>query len=543
MKKLGLLSILCLIASMATAQVIWTMAGTPNTSGNAGDGGLATAATLTSPSGITADGSGNVYVVDVSNHRVRKISPTGVITAFAGTGTSGFSGDGGQATAAKLNNPVGVAIDASGNVYITDLFNYRIRKVNTSGVISTIAGTGTLGTSGDGGAATSALLNEPAHLTIEYSSGDLYFSDGESRVRKIAAATGTITAVAGTTTLGFSGNGGAATSANMNGVEGICLDANYIYITESVNLIVRKVDRSTGIITAFAGTQGSSGYTGDGGAATSATFGVPREIKVDGSGNFFISDQGNQVIRKINSSGTISSYTSPGSYSGEGVVPGSASIDYPAGIFIHSSGDMYITDQGSYSVRKISANCPALAGPNKHNQNTVCCGCTASSVAIGTPSVTNMTYSWTPNTNLSSTSAAQPNSTWCSTAGTAKIYTVTVTNANCTSNTSTVSVITDPYSPSGNNSCCRIGHFPDEDITMPSNFKAYPNPTNAQISISLYSSSDEVKIIDVTGRVVYEMEKVDAGEVTIDVSKYNRGIYFIIVKMGGKNEKQKIIIE
>ncbi|MFL5752359.1 MAG: T9SS type A sorting domain-containing protein [Bacteroidia bacterium] len=541
MKK-ALLLALFLAGSMAYAQVVWTMAGTPNTSGNTGDGGLATAATFTGPNGVATDGSGNTYIVDGANHRVRKVSSTGVITAFAGTGTSGFSGDGGQATLAKLNNPVGVAVDGSGNVFICDALNYRIRKVNTSGVISTVAGTGTSGFSGDGGLATSAQLNRPDHLTYDAATGDLYFSDGLVKVRKFIPG-GNMNLVAGTGTAGYSGNNGAATSANMSGVEGIAIDATYIYVVESANIIVRKIQISNGVITAFAGTQGSSGHTGNGGQASSATFNTPREIRIDGSGNFFIADQGNQVIRKINTSGVISDYTSPGTYSGEGVVPGSASIDLPYGLFINSSGDMFITDQGSYSVRKISANCPALAGPNKIDQNTNCCGCTTTGVVIGTPTVTNMTYSWSPSGagNISgSNTIAQPTATWCNTA-TTKTYTVTVSNANCTTATSTLTVTTNPYQGAN---CCRIGHFPAEEGTpLSANFSVFPNPATTQITISLYNSSDNMKIMDITGKIIYEAKDLPAGELTVDVSRYMKGVYIVAARIGGTTEKQRIVIE
>ncbi len=219
---------------------ISTIAGT-GTGGYGGDGGLATAAQLNYPSGAALDASGNLYIADTFNDRIRKVDTAGMITTVAGTGTNGDSGDGGPATAAQLNQPSGVAVDGAGNLYIADAPNHRIRKVDAAGVITTIAGTGSGGFSGDGGAATAARLNQPASVALD-GSGNIYIADWfNHRVRKVDAA-GVITTIAGTGSGGFSGDGGAATAARLNQPASVALDGSgSLYISDRVNQRVRKV--------------------------------------------------------------------------------------------------------------------------------------------------------------------------------------------------------------------------------------------------------------------------------------------------------------
>ena len=236
-----------------------------------------------------------------------------VITTVAGNGTSGFSGDGGTATSAELQNPQGIALDSSGNLYIADYNNNCVRKINTStGIITTVAGKGTSGNySGDGGAATSARLVYPSGVAID-SADNLYIADyGSNCIRKITASTGIITTVAGKfATYGHSGDGGAATSATFWWPIGIAIDSSdNLYIADSGNNCIRKITASTGIITTVAGngpwdnsaTYGST-YSGDGGAATSAELCGPCGIALDALGNLYISDTGNYRIRKVTAS-------------------------------------------------------------------------------------------------------------------------------------------------------------------------------------------------------------------------------------------------
>ncbi len=269
------------IAFQAQAGNIITVAGN-GTSGYSGDGGTATSATLKLPVEVVVDSSNDVYIADANNYCVRKLNNvSGIITTYAGTcGSSGFSGDGGPATSAKLKTAVSVAVDSSGNLYIADYTDQRVRKVDTSGNISTLAGTGSSGFSGDGGSASTAQLSNPRGVTVD-SVGNVYITDnGSHHVRKVDTL-GIITTVAGTGTAGYSGDDGSATSAKLNGPFRIAVDsADNLYITDNGNHCVRKVDKTTGIITTIAGVCGSSGFSGDNGSATSAKLNSPTGVIV-----------------------------------------------------------------------------------------------------------------------------------------------------------------------------------------------------------------------------------------------------------------------
>jgi trimeric autotransporter adhesin len=232
----------------------------------------------------------------------------------AGTGSSGYSGDGGQATSAALNSPYGVAVDASGNIYIADTYNYRIRIVTKStGIISTVAGTGSYGYSGDGGQATSAALDYPCGVAVD-ASGNIYIADTYNyRIRMVTKSTGIISTVAGTGSYGYSGDGGQATSAALNSPYGVAVDASgNIYIADTYNYRIRIVTKSTGIISTVAGT-GSYGYSGDGGQATSAALRSPYGVAVDASGNIYIADTYNHRIRMFALSASPAAPPSPSS--------------------------------------------------------------------------------------------------------------------------------------------------------------------------------------------------------------------------------------
>ena len=332
------------------------MAGT-GTGGYSGDGGAATSARLR-PDNVAVDGSGNIYIASTSNNRVRKVdASTGNISTVAGTGTGGYSGDGGAATSARLR-PDNVAVDGSGNIYISSSSNNRIRKVTAStGNISTVAGSGTA-YSGDGAAAASAHLYDPVGVAVD-GSGNLYIADsGNDRIRKVDASTGNISTVAGVGTNGFSGDGGAATSAQFSAPVGVAVDGSgNLYIADSGNDRIRKVDASTGNISTVAGT-GTGGYSGDGGAATSARL-RPDNVAVDGSGNIYIASTSNNRVRKVDAStGNISTVAGTGTagYSGDGGAATSARLNNPQGVAVDGAGNIYITDRHNNRIRKVDAS-------------------------------------------------------------------------------------------------------------------------------------------------------------------------------------------
>ncbi|MBS1658446.1 MAG: hypothetical protein JST18_10180 [Bacteroidetes bacterium] len=285
--------------------VISTIAGVPGTSTGffSGNGGLATAATFSWYAlGAIPHSSGNIYIADAGSNIICKVTAsTGIISIIAGVnGSSGSTGDGGAATSAKLNYPVAMAFDAAGNnLYIADCYNHKIRKVNIStGIITTVAGTGAAGSSGDGGAATSAKLNYPAGVAVD-GAGNVYIGDGmNNKIRKVTAATGVISTFAGTGVAGLSGDGGAATSAKLNAPQGLAIDASgNVYFADQANHRIRKVTAATGAITTVAGT--SMGFSGDGGPATSAKMNSPWSLAIQAGCNLIISDQVNQRVRKV----------------------------------------------------------------------------------------------------------------------------------------------------------------------------------------------------------------------------------------------------
>jgi sugar lactone lactonase YvrE len=370
-KSISIILFIILFSLVTAPQVfavlmIDTVAGT-GTAGYSGDGGAATAAKLNTPLCITVDSSGNIYIADTYNNRIRKVNTSGIITTVAGNGTVGYSGDGGAATAAQLFYPAGITIDISGNLYIADWRNNRIRKVNTSGIISTVAGTGTAGYSGDGGAATAAQVNNPIGVTID-STGNIYIADRDNRrIRKVNTS-GIISTVAGTGTAGYSGDGGAATAAQLNNPTGVSIDSTgNIYIADLINNRIRKVNTS-GIISTVAGT-GTAGYSGDGGAATAAMLYNPYQITVDSNDNIYIADTYNNRIRKVDTSGIISTVAGNGTqgHSGDGGDPTGAQLNTPRGVTVDSSGNICIADTNNNRIRKVY-DVPVCTGGCGHGQ-------------------------------------------------------------------------------------------------------------------------------------------------------------------------------
>jgi sugar lactone lactonase YvrE/Tfp pilus assembly protein PilX len=343
---------------------ISTYAGT-GASGSSGDGGAATLATMSGPGGISIAVNGDLYIADTANNCIRKVSAaTGIITTVAGDGSAGFSGDGGLATAAGIKTPEDIFVAANGDLYLADTGHNRIRKVvAATGIISTVAGVGSPGSSGDGGAATLAKLTSPDGIIVA-ANGDFYFDDrANHRVRKVTAATGIITAFAGTGTAGYSGDGGAATLARLSSPEGIALASNGdVYIADALNHVVRKVTVATGIITTYAGT-GTAGSTGDGGAATSARLNGPKAVRLNAAGDLYIADTANNKIRLVTAAGIITTIVGTGTAgsAGDGGSPTAAQLNLPGGIAVSTTGVYYIADSSNNKIRKVSGNLAVVA--------------------------------------------------------------------------------------------------------------------------------------------------------------------------------------
>ena len=342
---------------MNVQNIITTFAGTGN-AGYGGDGGAATSAQINYPNGIFVGTSGNVYIADTTNSKIRMVTSAGIITTLAGTGTTGSSGDGGAATSAQLNSPYGVSADISGNVYIAVQGNNKIRMVTSTGIITTIAGTGTYGSSGDGGAATSAQLNSPYGVSVDIS-GNVYIADTNNNKIRMVTSTGIITTIAGMGTHGSSGDGGAATSALLNGPTGVSVDiSGIVYIVDTNNNKIRMVT-STHIISTFAGTF-TPGSSGDFGAATSAQLDNPFGVSVDISGNVYIVDKGNNKIRMVTSTGLITTFAGTGiaGSTGDGGAATSAQLSAPRGVSVDISGNVYIADYSNVKIRMVVPQLP-----------------------------------------------------------------------------------------------------------------------------------------------------------------------------------------
>jgi hypothetical protein len=467
------------IRMIDTAGNIHTLAGTAGKSGSTGDGGPALSAELKSPRNALSDNLGNLYIADENNHVIRWVDSNGIIETIAGTiGKSGHQGDGGPAAQGGLDFPYGLAIDANNNLYIADASNYRVRRISlntalpatavgssstqnlfvqssaevtpssavmtpaapaeftlgalsgcslgsslaantpctvpinfqptvpgvqtaqltltdadgsvstiglsgmgiapavtfSQAAISTIAGDGSAGNTGDSGPAASAEVSAPRGGAID-SAGDIYFADsGNNVIRRIDAATGAITTVAGNSAAGYSGDGAAATSAQLNAPAKVALDAaGDLYIADTGNNVIRYVDAGTGLISTIAGT-GTASYTGDSGAAASATLNHPQGLAVDLVGHVYVADTGNHAVRIFGRGGVIATLTGTGTpgYSGDGGNAYGAELDAPEAVALDQNGDLYIADTGNDVVRKVSATgqISTIAGQHKQAANT-----------------------------------------------------------------------------------------------------------------------------------------------------------------------------
>jgi len=313
-----------------------------------GDGGAASSARLNAPLGVAVDAVGNLYIADTGNHRIRKVSLGGIITTIVGTGQQGYSGDGGVATAAQINSPNSVAVDAAGNIYIADTGNHRVREVTAGGVIQTLAGTGTAGFSGDGALGSGAQLSSPSYVAVD-GTGSVYIADtGNQRVRKVASG-GVISTIAGDGMQSFGGDGGAAVAASFNTPRGLALDsAGNLYVADAGNRRVRVVSPK-GLITTLG--------TGSG------VFGSPRGMVVSAAGDVYVADTGTNQIVHLDASGNWSVLAGNGTaaFGGDGGAAPAAELNAPEDVALDGLGNLYIADALNNRIRELTLGAPAAA--------------------------------------------------------------------------------------------------------------------------------------------------------------------------------------
>jgi sugar lactone lactonase YvrE len=363
------------------------------------NGVQATTVPLSLPGGLAYDSNGNLYIAATNDHVVRVVSPTGVINTFAGTGAQGFSGDGGAATSAQLDSPVGVAVDSSNNVYIADTHNHRIREVLAStGVINTIAGTGAAGFAGDGAAATSALLNYPTAVAVD-SAGNVYIADTNNhRIRAIKS--GNLSTVAGDGEQFYSGDGGLATAAGLDSPNGVAVDSSFnLYIGDTHNQRVRMVTFTTGIISTLAGT-GVKTYTSDGGPANTSGLARPRGLAISPNGTLLIADSDNDRVRSV-SGGNISTVIGTGQqgFSGDTTLASGSTIDTPRAVAATANNSVTVADTENDRVRSVDVNGDLItvAGLAPTGDESLTLSGAAASVVYGTGSLT-ATFKFNSNT-------------------------------------------------------------------------------------------------------------------------------------------------
>ncbi len=509
----------------ANAQTISTYAGN-GSPGSSGDLTPATTAEINQPYGTATDASGNVYIADAANAKVRVITSSGIIATICGTGTPGITGDGLVATAAQLSYPMGVAVDASGNIYIADKGNNNVRKITKStGIISTIAGSvvGSPGTTGDNGAATAALLNQPVALALD-AAGDIFVVDnGNNRVRKISS--GTISAYAGIGGAGaYGGDNGPATAGQLWGPAGIAIDGNgQVYISDSGNNRVRYVDHLTSKIFTLAGIP-TAGFSGDGGAAGSAKLNKPLGLAVDASNNVYIADFKNNCVRRVSASSaaitTVVGTPPTAGIGGDGSPASAAGLNLPADMTFDASGNMYIGDIGNNKVRKVTPF-PTIAILGA-STTSVCIKATetlSDAIAGGTWSSSASAIATVGTSGIVTGVAAGTATITYKTTTDAATQTVTVTN--CTSH---------------------VGVANTETAT--SGLKVFPNPNNGAFAVLISSPLQEQATIIVTNIVGVQVKTFTTAtnketDMKLDVAP---GIYFLTASSPTEKWSEKVSV-
>jgi gliding motility-associated-like protein len=436
-KPFILLLLLCL-CRFSMAQIITTYAGT-GTNGYSGDGGPATAAQLYDPYDVVADNAGNLYIADMMNNRIRKVNSAGVITTYAGTGTLGYSGDGGLAVNANLYHPLYMCLDQAGNLYFTDQNADVIRKISSAGVITTITGNLPIGYSGDGGPLAQAQFQSISGLHTD-AAGNLYISDyGNQIIRKVNSS-GIINTIAGTPLLGgFSGDGGPATAARLQNPYAVVVKADgTVLIPDAGNHRIRQISPA-GVISTIAG-NGVNANAGNGGPATAASLAAPWRIADDAAGNLYVADPLNERVRRITPAGIIDNYAGNGTsgYSGDGGPAINAQLYVVAGICCDPAGNLYITHSSNHGVVRKVTNCTSVSINQQPANVNICITGNASFSVTATNALSyqwqmNSGPGWTDITDNATYSGSQTNTltaTGVTTAMNAYLYRCVVSN-NC----------------------------------------------------------------------------------------------------------------
>ena len=527
--KLLFLLIIGLISFWGKAQIITTIAGN-GTPGYKGDGGFAPSAELDYPTGVCIDTSGNIYIADQGNYVIRKVNPSGIITTVAGNGKAGYSGDGGDAKLAEFNYIMGMCVDISGNIYLADYYNQCIRMINPAGIITTVAGNGIQGFSGDGGPATAAELFKPNNVCVD-TSGNLYIVDTyNERIRKVSS-TGIITTVAGNGIQGYSGDGGLATAAALLVPQSVCVDlSGNLYIADGDSRI--RMVNSAGIITTIAG-NGIPGFSGDGGAANQAQINLPRGICTDIYGNLYIGDGSNARVRKITPSGLINTIAGNGvfAYSGDGGLATSAELIFPMAVCIDAKGNLYIADPDVDRIRKVM---PGSLPVQFLSFTAQFMGNDAVSLQWQTASEINTSYF-----NI------QRSNTW------KDFVTVGTVNAKGTGSYSfnDQSILwgaegllyyrLEIVDKDGSKTYSEV-----RELTIDNEqWIIYPNPARSSVVINGKHIS-EVRVSDVAGRVLINQSYHDAVNPVISTSGLAMGVYYVtVVSPDGKMETKKMVKE
>jgi len=530
MKKITFLILLAVCGNSCFGQIITTIAGTGGVTGYSGDGHSATAATLTDPAGIVFDGHGNLIFTDFYNNVIRKITPSGIITTIAGTGSGSFGGDHGPATAAGLNHPCGLLFNSIGNLLIADEGNEVIRMIDTNGIITTIVGNTIVGSFGDGGPASSAEMSNPCRIAFD-ASGNLFIADyGNHRIRRVDHITNTITTIAGTGSPGFSGDHGPATNAMINQPTDVTFDnTGNFYICDQNNQRIRKVD-TAGIITTIAG-NGIIGSIGDGNPATAAEFYYPSTVTVDVLGNLLIDDSYNNKIRKIGPTGIITTIVGTGAagYSGDNGPATAAKLNQPWIVSIDVCGNLIVADAFNYVIRKVTYNSvlpPISASGTLYADSSI----TLTNAAPG--------GTWSINTVGDATIATIDSATGKITGVSAGTVVVTYTS-DCGITTDTVAVHRNTtFLPYLNSNATLV-------IT--------PNPNKGIFTIKgtlpdFASTQDlAIDVMDMLGRIIYTGQlRIDNGVINKTVTlndNTTKGIYIVKMKTGAANEQMLISVE